>query len=94
MATDQEITPMTVHDPVMFTVRLFPRMLPVPADSLRRVCRAIARGLDKAFGALIEWPKRANQRRRLAELNHRELADMGISRADAWMEASKPFWRK
>jgi uncharacterized protein YjiS (DUF1127 family) len=31
-------------------------------------------------------------RRQLAEMDDRMLSDIGISRADAWAEASRPFW--
>lgn len=34
------------------------------------------------------------QRRRLMGLSDLGLRDIGISRADAWAEYRKPFWRK
>ena len=37
---------------------------------------------------------RASQRRRLRELSDLGLADIGVSRADAWEEYRKPFWKK
>jgi len=46
-----------------------------------------------AAAALDGWSERAQGRRRLAALDDRMLADIGISRADAEREASKPFWR-
>ncbi|MGB5466844.1 MAG: DUF1127 domain-containing protein [Sedimenticolaceae bacterium] len=39
------------------------------------------------------WNQRARQRRQLAELSDRQLADIGISRAEASAEAGKPFWQ-
>ncbi len=39
------------------------------------------------------WHQRARQRRQLAELSDRQLADIGISRAEACAEAEKPFWQ-
>ena len=36
---------------------------------------------------------RAQQRRRLMELSDLGLRDIGVSRADAWAEYRKPFWR-
>jgi uncharacterized protein YjiS (DUF1127 family) len=39
------------------------------------------------------WQQRARQRRQLAELDDRQLDDIGISRAEALCEAAKPFWR-
>jgi uncharacterized protein YjiS (DUF1127 family) len=44
----------------------------------------------------IEWlehaAERQRQRRSLAALDDRLLADIGLSRADALHQASKPFW--
>ena len=40
------------------------------------------------------WHERARQRRRLLELDDRMLKDIGVSRADAVREASKPFWQE
>lgn len=59
-----------------------------------------ALGLRKAASdalALIvimeTWAERARERRRLSGLDERMLRDIGISHADAWREARKPFWR-
>jgi uncharacterized protein YjiS (DUF1127 family) len=40
------------------------------------------------------WAERRRQRRALAELSDHTLHDIGISRAEAWREAQKPFWRR
>jgi uncharacterized protein YjiS (DUF1127 family) len=45
-----------------------------------------------AEGALI-WLERARQRRQLAQLSDHMLRDIGLTRADAWAESEKPFWR-
>lgn len=45
-----------------------------------------------AEGGLI-WLERARQRRQLAELSDHMLRDIGLTRADAWAESEKPFWR-
>ncbi|NQW11284.1 MAG: DUF1127 domain-containing protein [Alphaproteobacteria bacterium] len=42
--------------------------------------------------AIVVWIERANQRRALAEMDAHQLADLGLSRADALQEADKPFW--
>ena len=39
------------------------------------------------------WRARQDERRRLAELTDRDLHDVGLSRADIFFEAEKPFWR-
>ena len=40
----------------------------------------------------LRWIDRARQRRQLAELSDHMLRDIGVTRADAWAEADKPFW--
>jgi uncharacterized protein YjiS (DUF1127 family) len=42
---------------------------------------------------LVEWQERAEQREHLANMDESMLKDIGISGADAWREASKPFWK-
>lgn len=42
---------------------------------------------------LLGWIDRARERRALAGLDDRMLADIGASRAQAEAEADKPFWR-
>ena len=53
--------------------------------------------LNYAFAGFVDmvlaWQARANERRHLAEMDPRILADIGLNRADALHEASKPFWR-
>ena len=39
------------------------------------------------------WRRRRQQRARLAALDRRLLADIGISRAQALEESRKPFWQ-
>lgn len=39
------------------------------------------------------WLERHRQRQALLSLNDHMLKDIGVSRADAWQEAHKPFWR-
>jgi uncharacterized protein YjiS (DUF1127 family) len=43
--------------------------------------------------ALQVWLERREQRRALLNLSDAMLKDIGLSRADAWAEGSKPFWR-
>jgi uncharacterized protein YjiS (DUF1127 family) len=38
------------------------------------------------------WRARAQERRTLAAMTHRELRDIGISPGEANAEARKPFW--
>ncbi len=45
------------------------------------------------FSTLAKWARQAHERRLLAQLDHRELSDLGISPADRMTELAKPFWR-
>jgi len=45
------------------------------------------------FGLIAIWMRRSRTRRELSDLNDYELADIGVSRAQAWFESDMPFWR-
>ncbi|MBK5526475.1 DUF1127 domain-containing protein [Pseudomonas sp. TH06] len=51
-------------------------------NAIRRLLRRLWQGLE-----------RARTRRLLAQLNGRDLADLGLSHADRLNEMEKPFWR-
>jgi len=42
---------------------------------------------------LRRWRQRARERRMLAKLDDRLLADIGITRVEQARECMKPFWR-
>src|SRR5690348_10999036 len=44
------------------------------------------------LATLRTWRNRARERRALAELDDRLLADIGVTRADAERECAQPFW--
>jgi len=44
--------------------------------------------------AVALWRARARQRRQLLNLSAEQLADIGVSREAATIEAGKPFWEK
>ena len=48
----------------------------------------LVRGMDRVDA----WWSRARSRRALLEMSDAMLKDIGLSRADAWREARKPFW--
>ena len=49
---------------------------------------------DRGWIALVKvWWRRMQDRRTLATMNDQTLRDIGITRYDAFYEASKPFWR-
>jgi len=42
---------------------------------------------------LDDWRRRDRERMELRRMSDRELRDIGVTRADIWEEANKPFWR-
>ena len=49
--------------------------------------------LRSKFQALFaQWQRRIWSRHGLAQLNERDLADMGLTPLDAFNETQKPFW--
>jgi uncharacterized protein YjiS (DUF1127 family) len=52
-----------------------------------------AHGLWRAVDLLLTWQHRARDRRQLQTLSDHMLRDIGLTRADVFAEASKPFWR-
>jgi uncharacterized protein YjiS (DUF1127 family) len=46
-----------------------------------------------ALDRLLAWHEVARQRRALLGLSDRMLKDIGVTRAEAEREASRPFWR-
>ncbi|MEX2629584.1 MAG: DUF1127 domain-containing protein [Tistlia sp.] len=61
----------------------------VPAPAARSLSSRIA-GLVEL---LFQWQERWEQRERLSGFDEHLLRDIGLSRADAVRESSKPFWR-
>lgn len=51
---------------------------------------ALLRGFDKL---VVAWRERQRQRFALSNLDDRLLRDIGVSREDAKIETTKPFWR-
>jgi uncharacterized protein YjiS (DUF1127 family) len=49
-------------------------------------------GWRKVRQRLAEWRHRARARHELSKLSDRTLQDIGVSRAAADFDASKPFW--
>lgn len=50
--------------------------------------------LARLCDTLLGWVDHSRERHHLARLDDRMLADIGLSRADAWAEQSKRFWEK
>lgn len=55
-------------------------------------------GVTSRLRQVWAWLRRAievsRQRRALYRLDEGALYDLGLSRADAWQEADKPFWQQ
>ena len=61
-------------------------------QALAQAFSAAAQAVFNLPTLLVEWQKRDEMRRHLANLDDRMLADMGLTRAQASREATKPFW--
>lgn len=68
------------------------------APGLRRGLHPTLHRANNPVARLItgfhKWRQRARDRARLAALDDRMLADIGISRAEAQFLSDKPFWRE
>jgi uncharacterized protein YjiS (DUF1127 family) len=58
-----------------------------------RFAPAARRPVLGLLATLELWAERHRQRRALLKLGDHTLKDIGVSHADAWQEASKPFWQ-
>ncbi|WP_295519546.1 DUF1127 domain-containing protein [uncultured Pseudomonas sp.] len=56
--------------------------------------RSLTQRFAKAFAWLARALELSRQRRALYRLDDAALGDLGLSRADAWQEADKPFWQQ
>jgi uncharacterized protein YjiS (DUF1127 family) len=52
-----------------------------------------ASGVQRVVTTLLIWQQRARDRRQLQSLSDHMLRDIGLTRADVFAEASKPFWQ-
>ena len=48
--------------------------------------------LSQPFGVIARWQARARERAALGRLDDRMLRDIGVDRATAHYEVTKPFW--
>jgi uncharacterized protein YjiS (DUF1127 family) len=49
--------------------------------------------IRRLFDTALDWRMRSRGRRTLLELDDRMLRDLGLTRGEAYREATKPFWR-
>ncbi|KUM43189.1 DUF1127 domain-containing protein [Pseudomonas sp. EpS/L25] len=73
-------------------------MAQLASHRVSSVCLAASSGalgrLHQAFVWLQQVLEVSRQRRALYRLDDTALSDLGLSRADAWQEADKPFWQQ
>jgi uncharacterized protein YjiS (DUF1127 family) len=60
----------------------------------RAALDALSDATGWVFATLREWRRRSRDRAELSTLDHRMLADIGITEADRDFLANKPFWRE
>ena len=81
----------------MRTIDAATRPLSSAPVTFPKAMRALAgipvRVLLKMLDAYLAWAEVSRQRRALLALSDNMLKDIGISRAQADIEGSKPFWR-
>ncbi len=63
------------------------------SEGLYSLVRRIEEATNKASNTLKVWSARSSDRRQLAMMNDRMLADIGLSRADIAVETKKYFWQ-
>ena len=62
--------------------------------SLHYRSKAPLAGTFTAFNQILAtWRRRTQERRELANLDHRAIRDIGLSPSEIQFEANKPFWR-
>lgn len=60
---------------------------------LGAVAEWVSEHIHRVMEIVAIWQQRLDSRHQLAQLNDRELQDIGLTRSDVWQEVSKPFWR-
>jgi uncharacterized protein YjiS (DUF1127 family) len=57
-----------------------------------RLAEMLRRAGTRLVLALLRWQELAQQRRRLLSLDDHMLKDIGLTRAEAMQEGTRPFW--
>lgn len=63
--------------------------LPTTQDIINKA----AGHLTVAFGRLVTWQQRYEERQKLASMDARLRDDIGLTEADVDVETRKPFWQ-
>ena len=64
------------------------------SEALYSVVRSVEGAAATVSKTLKTWSARVEDRRQLAQMNDRLLADIGLSRSDIAIEVNKFFWQK
>ncbi|HJQ58905.1 MAG TPA: DUF1127 domain-containing protein [Vineibacter sp.] len=75
---------------------LIDRQLAIPHPHVESLLAPWRRALSARLSCAAIWTAidRGRQRRALADLDHRMLDDIGVTRAEALRESAKPFWKR
>jgi uncharacterized protein YjiS (DUF1127 family) len=63
------------------------------ASAMDSVLCKLRVAMQRVTTTLSLWAERERSRRELEALSDYTLRDIGLTRADVWREASKPWWR-
>ncbi len=70
-----------------------PLTVSVERSGHRSLLAAVGHGAKQLLRVLFVWQRRIADRQQLQFMDEHMLKDIGVSRADMYREASKPFWR-
>jgi uncharacterized protein YjiS (DUF1127 family) len=87
---NHSFAPATPAAAVAGATAALPLMTVLPRTSIKS---AVQHTLLRAVETASAWHGRTRQRRALRELSDHMLRDIGMDRAAALAEATKPFWR-
>lgn len=59
----------------------------------KRSGQSLLQSLASVFSTLQLWLDKSHQRQQLAQLDARQLRDLGIDRDRVKIEVAKPFWQ-
>jgi uncharacterized protein YjiS (DUF1127 family) len=82
------------RDPKIVTTEPLNADRPTNASIVNEARKILCSALLRLSEVTWTWRTRARSRDELAQLNDQDLKDIGLSRADAYRESSKPFWQE
>lgn len=64
------------------------------SEGIYGLVRRVEEASNSLMNTLKVWSSRTGDRRQLAQMNDRLLADIGLSRSEVHVEVNKYFWQK